>query len=367
MSAPYVQRLTEQIDLAQAGPQRAVLIAELGCYLARVGRFAEAESIRSDLRRDFGDGKDVGVSILIMCLEGLIAYFKDLDPNAYDRIARALLLSVAASNRPLVALTSAWLAHMHFNKNNFKAMADSIRVCVDSITSSDFAAACRLSLVLGDAFTYSADTLLAKTWYARARDFALTIGDQASIGALTYNKAALSIFALRVRDASAPVADEVVRFAEGEVRTAINYQFVADLRSLDHLLVSAKIGSMLLQHRYGDARLAIERELSELHYSSMQRTLLQADLAVSLVNCGDNSAAIPLVESITDEGLGQLPIDDQILARTSVHRACQELGFEAVAKLHSERTAQLLATHAVHLADLKSLLSPFARIPESLR
>ena len=35
-----------------------------------------------------------------------------------------------------------------------------------------------------------------------------------------------------------------------EVESAINYQSVAQLRSLDHLLKTAKVGVLMLQNRY---------------------------------------------------------------------------------------------------------------------
>jgi hypothetical protein len=133
---------------------RAMLLAELACYYARIGEFEDAETMRRDLRAEFSDGHSAPVSILIMVLESLLLYFRELSPLARDRMLRANLLSKAFREKRLVLLTSAWLAHIDFNQGRFDSMATAIQSTLETIESDDGTANCRVFLVLGDAFSF---------------------------------------------------------------------------------------------------------------------------------------------------------------------------------------------------------------------
>ena len=95
MTSPLVRRLVANIDLCHDTERRACHVAELACYWARVGEFEEAERLRTELRRDFGDCRSVRVSVLIMCIEALLMYFRELSPLARGRMAGANVLSTA--------------------------------------------------------------------------------------------------------------------------------------------------------------------------------------------------------------------------------------------------------------------------------
>ena len=107
-----------------------------------------------------------------MLLEGLMLYYKELSPKARDRIFRANVLSSTFRVHELTALTSAWLAHIDFNKCHFSTMASEVRKCKEFIAFDDGSANCRVSLVLGDAFLYSGQRHYSQIWYERARSAA---------------------------------------------------------------------------------------------------------------------------------------------------------------------------------------------------
>jgi hypothetical protein len=152
--SPLESRLTARIAEATDESLRGIYLAELACYYARVGDFDRAESHRVELRSVFGDGRDLRVSVLIMTLEALLLYFRELSPAARDRLLRARLLCAAGKEHRLLALTSAWLAHIDFNLDRFDEMSESIALGIESLDADDGAAECRLALVLGDAFMY---------------------------------------------------------------------------------------------------------------------------------------------------------------------------------------------------------------------
>ena len=365
MTAPYVKRLVAQIESCTDVAPRAMLTAELACYWARVGEFDEAERLRKELRSTFGDGRDVRVSILIMCIEGLLLYFRELSPGALDRLARASLLSVAAGHKSLIALTSSWLAHIHFNSNRYVEMSDAIGVCLNSLEKSNLPAVCRVAMLLGDAYLYSGNAAVAQLWYDRARNAALELGDQAFVGALTYNRSALRVFVARVASASASAAatqsEDHSRLLAGEVQSAINYQAVAQLRSLDHLLAASRVGVLILQRNFSLARPVIEALLSSNDVKPLtpQASILKADLALCFANSGLVDSSMQAITEILSLNLDQYDSGDRVLIYSSIREAYKSCGLpEKFGELELP-LARALADYKIQISAIEKLLAPF--------
>lgn len=325
MTAPYVTRLRTDISACADPTRRAMLTAELGCYWARVGEYKDAERIRSELREHYGDGRSVRVTIMLMCLEGILQYFTNLGFAAIDRLARAKLLSVAAKDSQLTALTSAWLAHFQFNANMFDQMSKSIETCFESLTIDNDTAYSRISLLMADALTYSGNATRAQVWYDRARGSAQKMGDHAAIGALTYNRAAMRVFHARASliTAAVPVTSVSVGMLKAEVSSATNYQHLVELRSLAFLLDSAKVGVLLLDNDYRPAIVLIGELLAsaDVDPESGLAMTLKADLALCFAGIGDQSKASGLIHEFSTVCLSSHHSDDIILALDSIIRA----------------------------------------------
>jgi predicted negative regulator of RcsB-dependent stress response len=289
-------------------------LAELACYYARVGDFERAESSRVELRRVFGDGRDLRVSVLIMTLEALLLYFRELNPAARDRLLRAKLLCTAGKEERLLALTSAWLAHIDFNLERFDDMSESIALGLKSLDADDGTAECRLALVLGDAFMYCDQENVARHWYERAHLSATRLGDQAAIGAMTYNRAALRVTNLRLAQVVEPSQAIDFALARAELKSATNYQAVAGLRSLDHLLRAAQVGVLMLENDFSKASAQIQQILDsgEVPSHSGAFYTLRADRLTCSVKLGDVRAARECAEALTDSALKSLGPDDRV-------------------------------------------------------
>jgi hypothetical protein len=335
-------------------------MAELGCYWARVGEFEKAEELRSDLRRFFGDGRSVRVSILIMCIEALIAYFRELNPQARDRMARAALLSTAARDSNLIALTSAWMAHIDFNLNRFESMASAIGSCLSHLGSNDASTECRISLVLGDAFLFAGATNCSNIWYQRARAAAGMAGDQAAIGAFTYNRAALHVSAARFKHLLHPLPASDINLLNVEVQSAINYQAIAQLKSLDHLLQSALVGVMILQGRFLEALPVITTVLDspDVPQNSAQRTLLQADLSFSRASLGLTDGT-PHTDALQSQLIDSFTPDDRALIWSSMLRARKICGDLRNMFDYEGKIEMAISEHNGNIDRLCVLLSPF--------
>lgn len=365
MTSPLVQRLITSIERCKDTEERACYVAELACYWARVGEFEEAERLRTELRRDFGDCRSVRVSVLIMCIEALLMYFRELNPLARNRMAGANVLSTAASDSRLTALTSAWMAHIDFNLNRFETMASAIAVCLSTIDADDVTADCRVSLVLGDAFLFVQALSPSNAWYARARAAASRVGDHAAIGALTYNRAALHLAAARLKSLDQPLPVQDVSLMLAEVQSAINYQTIARLRSLDHLLQTLTVGALLLQERFGEALLKIREvlQLTDVPPHSAQRALLQADLALALASTGQTAMAVQAIESLLDTKIDSFGADDRGVIWSSIHRASLVCGVTDKLPRYISEINAAIAQHNETVAGLAILLLPFEQTP----
>lgn len=314
MVSPLESRLTARIAEATDESLRGIYLAELACYYARVGDFDRAESHRVELRSVFGDGRDLRVSVLIMTLEALLLYFRELSPAARDRLLRARLLCAAGKEHRLLALTSAWLAHIDFNLDRFDEMSESIALGIESLDADDGAAECRLALVLGDAFMYCERETAAKHWYDRAHVSATRLGDQAAIGAMTYNRAALRVANLRMAKIVEPNQAIDFALARAELKSATNYQAVAGLRSLDHLLRAAQVGVLMLEGDFSRASVQIQQVLDsgEVPSHSGAFHTLRADRLTCFLKLGDLRSARECAVALTGSALKSLSPDDRV-------------------------------------------------------
>lgn len=361
--APIVIRLSEQISAASGAEERAVFQAALGSYMARIGKFDDAERLRLELRRDFGDGRSLRVSVRLMCLEALLLYFRDLSPVSRDRLARAHLLSKASNDRALVALTSSWLAHIDFNQNKFDTMASALLDCASAVGPDDAEADCRAAIVMGDALAYIGERKKSKEWYERARHLAVSIGDQASIGAVTYNSAALHIAFLRLASLQGQIAGDDLSLAASEVQSAINYQVMAGLGSLDHLLHTARVGVLVLRRQFADAA-RLGREVLEREHvppGSAQELLLKSDIAAALGRCAQDEGALAWIEQVPIAHVNTFEPDDRALILSSLSDAHASGARDELARELRKAAEEALQEHSSRVAHLRTMLDVVSR------
>ena len=283
-------------------------MADLACYWSRVGEFERAESVKIELRQFFGKGENLHVSVRLLCLDALLLFFKESDPLSRDRMLRAKLLSSAAGDKSLIALTSSWLAQLDFNYNHIDSMLDNIEETFRVIERGDDIAECRVSLVLAGVTLYYGDQSSAKVWHEKTRSIALRLGDQATIGALLYNRAVYKTTLARLNDYDQKPDTYSLVELEIDVQNAINYQQVAQVRSLAHWLKILEINYLMLAKRFEHAASLIHLVLKEgkLHSSSGMKKILEADLLLARSKQerkDDIAAEFAMLSADTLEGL----------------------------------------------------------------
>lgn len=361
MTSPFVTKLLAELDATVDSEAKAIVLAELGCYWARVGEFEESERIRLDLRREFGDARSVRVSILVMVLEALQLYYKDLNPSARDRMLRANLLSKGFHEQQLIARTSAWMAHIELNGARFDSMISELRSSFSAVATDDDATDCRLSLVLGDACLIAGLPLQSQAWYERSRRAANRLGDRAAVGAMTYNRAALRVARLRFELLAKEHVLVDLPLLRLDVESAINYQSVARLRSLDHLLTTAKVGLLMIERDFASAIPLIEMLLgsSDVGPRSIQRLLLMSDYALSLGAIGNTELAENQIDSVFELLPESVPTDDLCLILGSLRDAASLCRREEQQAAIDSKLRAAIANHESITSDLRKKLLEF--------
>lgn len=316
MTAPCISRLDRGISEAPTEASKAHLLAEKACYLVRVGEYAQAELIRADLREKFGKGSDLKAVVLLMLLEALQGYFRSLGGDAKDRLLRAQLLSRAARDKELIALTSAWLAHIQFHEGDLASTLKSLKLAIENTEIGHWAALARISSILGDMYLTVDRPLVAQRWYGHARNAAVMYGDQATIGAITYNQSAFRLFDLRLKAALGRSVDTgALELASAEIKSAVNYQATAGVKSLEHLLTSARVSVELLCDRYeaaGNLLFAL-LDQGDIPQDYPYRSVLLADAVLCCATLGLNESATRFLSDLFSSRLDALPLDDQII------------------------------------------------------
>jgi hypothetical protein len=368
VTSPLLTRLRSEQEAAADPAERALISARIACYLARVGEFAEADRLRLELRREFGRGEHAQIAILIMCLEGLLRYYRNLEPTARDWMLRANLIAVACHEEQLVALTSAWMAHIDFNGGNYVSMAKSLSASLSHLKADDGSAECRLALVLGDAYLFAGKDQNSRDWYESARLAANRLGDHAAIGALTYNRAALKVANARLAEfeLNAPRLD--LAKVSAEVRSATNYQAVAQLRSLEHLLDSAAVGVHVLEGRHSEASSKILGLLAseEVPTGSAELALLYADNAYCLAKLGQLELASKMVEAATGFDTASMDADDRATICGQLFKYFQAVDDAESAVIYRDTAEQAYQQHKATITELVGILELFSQGPVAL-
>jgi hypothetical protein len=148
----------------------------------------------------------------------------------------------------------------------------------------------------------------------------------------------------------------------GQVRTAANYQAVAQLSSLQHLLDNASIAVRMLSAEYSAAGPEILRllELEPRVSPSDRSTNLRCDLALCYAKTGRLAEAGALVRELCFGAVEQCLPDDRLLAYHSLWLASIEGGDEEAAGVCEKGLNSALSEHQQEVRDLRALVAPFA-------
>ena len=253
MASRLLAQLAARIASARDPVEAACLRAQRGIYLARQGKYDEAEAIVKAVREEFGTRPNAEVTAWISLVEALIHFYSQPGPKALDRLRRAHALSRAMNHPVLVPLCAAWLSHIEFNANRMESMLQYAVEALRLAQPGHHAALARVSLVIADAFHYAGRFDLAKPWYAAVREHALAEGDDAMISAMLHNIAALRANQVRLADAFREPQHEEAKRALLELESTSNYDLGIGTLSFASLIPLVRAQLFMSVGRFSDA------------------------------------------------------------------------------------------------------------------
>jgi hypothetical protein len=367
--SPYAQSLVNRIAQAQTELDAAKAQVLLGCYWARVGDISKAEEIRADSRGKYPSGRYGELTVLHMCLDGLIYYYSEQSPAAAERLRGAHKLATTYRFRDEQSFSGAWLAHIEFNRNRWEAMAEALDSCYASMESTDYAVGGRFALVIADALSHSGVIDRSREWYEHARKSLTSIGDHAAIEAYLYNGAALRLHAARIAAIKRPLDAASLRTLGGEIDSAANYQRLTAQKSLDYLLDLAKASHRMLSSDLDGAGVLLKGLLQPnvVPKGSSSMPLILADIAVcdSASSGGGTVASLSIAAAKAAISSDMSP-DDLALAAHSIGLASGTLGdFEQVA-VWRDRCDEALQQFEESRTRLRDVISRWAVAPASV-
>jgi hypothetical protein len=355
-------RLEQGIQTGTSSDQVAKLQAQRAGYLARVGRFQEAKDSIEVLRKTYGDGRNGTVTVWIMLAEGLTQLYENLQPNAIDRIKRAQLLSKLLEHKELWALSSAWRAHIEFETSVYPAMFDSLAVALENLEATNSAAGSRICMVVGDAHFLCGEDEVGHLWFMRGREFALKDGDQASLDALLYNRAAFRMSRLRSESCFGSVDTDRLAQIRTETMSARNYQDMTRIAALSDFVTLSDARLCVLEgklERAVSGLLSIRASKQFASYNFSEQ-LVNLEIAYCLQKLGRAAEALAVMPQTSALNLEVLDFDEQL--RTSwmlreLALASEEFGD---ASLWSTRFQVASENYANTIADLQAGLQRLA-------
>ncbi|MDO8376724.1 MAG: hypothetical protein Q7S91_05965 [Aquabacterium sp.] len=313
--------------------KRAEIYARIGSYFARTGKFSETRTIIGDLRQQFGDGHSGQATAWIMLTEGLLHLYEHLSPQALYRIKGSQLLGLAMKDASIIAIASAWKAHLEFETSNFDSMVKSLELAIAHSSALDHGAQTRLGMVLTDSFLICGDRQWAQVWFLRSHEHAVKDGDQASIEALQYNRAAFIVARLRVERCSAEIGNDQLSVARIEIASAKNLQALTRIGAFTNLVHLCDARLLILEQEYSRAIQALESIRGSAPFASynFSQSFVDLELAFCLLKLGHLDEAISRFDSIDWKSIESLDLDEQLIATWMLLCMCRIDGVFGIA------------------------------------
>ena len=312
----FLVRMDERL-LVEADPvNRGELVARQAGYLARIGRFAESRAKIGELRQVFGDGRSGRVTAFIMLAEGLILHYEQLGSGATDRIARAQLLGEAMRDREIVALASAWRAHLHFENSKFELAVRAIRLTFQNANPHDHGARVRCAVVLFNAFAICGMRRQSQYWFMDGRDHALRDGDQASIDALLHSRAAFGVAWLRAQSCKGIEDAAAMLTVRAEVASARNLQALTRVEAHSTYIDLCDARLQIMEGHFQSAKDLLTRIRNAGPYPGGHFSQGLVDLEIAYCESKINRLDAALVEfaAMPLGELESLDVDDRLVA-----------------------------------------------------
>jgi tetratricopeptide (TPR) repeat protein len=365
--APLHVRLRDELSRASNIERQAELSARLAAHLARIGRFDEATHSLAEIRKNYARVHTGPATVWIMWAEGLVYLYQEEQLKALDRIKRALILGRAMGYRAIIASASAWKAHIELSRSEFAALKESLKLTFENTDADDRDTHTRVAMVLFNARLQKGDQAEAQKWFLRAHDQAVRNGDQASIEALFYNRAALGVSNLRSASCFHSIAPEDLSFARSEMESVRNLQQLVRGTTWRNQLDLWSARLMILEGKFEEAAQCLQEVRTTQPFSdtNFDQRFIDLEIAYCSAKLGVGVTA-DLGDETSTDSFENLDIDEQLVAEwMQLEIALGSNRFNDIAS----RTARLEKTKTAFVQmrlDLGAAISEFPS-PEHIR
>jgi len=362
-----LERLDRELRLVTDEVRRVELLAKKSCYLSRVGTFVESREIIQYLRREHGDWRSAQIAAWIMLAEGLLHQYEKLSPLALDRIKRSQALGLTTNDRAIVALASAWKAHLEFETSNFSVMIESLQTALYNARIDDHDANARAAMVICDSFLICGDGKAAQDWFLCSRDHALKDGDDSSIEALLYNRAAFSMARLRAANCLEAVDQEQLELVRLGISSDTNLQKLIGIGAFTNFIYLCDARLLILEMKFEQAIEALEavRNSGPFADYNFNQSFIDLEISFCLVRLGRIEEARKWFEKVDWGSFDPLDADERLVAAWMRHMMCMESNVFGNADVTKLAVENLSAQYEEMRVNLLNSLTPFreARLP----
>ena len=336
-------RLEASIKGARTIFEADCLRAERVCYLARLGHFNEVRIELAVLHGRYDARPNAEISAWLNLAEGLTIYFTGLGSPTTDKLKRSLALCSAIGLSSLQGLVLAWIAQFDYVRVDMDSMARNVRKSLQVAATDHHSARSRACLVVAQALHLAGRPDLALRWYQKARDHAVSDGDDATTSALMHNMGWLRMMCLRQ---SVLTGKEGVLGGEHALmnsESTVHFDaFLGDL-SWEGLKPILRAQILSLQGSFPEALNLYEQHLTatESEGTSRLQANLWADKAWCLAKTGQFSEA----RESASLAIASLTFETHVDDRAAAHSRLAQV-FEVLADVEGEAKQLQLAREA---------------------
>ena len=230
----FEARLLDAIRDEKSEAAKSVLRLVWAAYRVRIGDVLGGRAVVNQVRDICGQRYQAQIFAHINFVEGLCEYFEGGIDAALPKLLRSKALSKGCPvSDDLPVLVGGWLAAAYRNKGQWGSMAVELIEAIRLREHFSDEALCRIGLVAADAFQEVERYGDAAYWYSYVRQRALSIGDDAVLSALLYNRAAIRVFNARIAEIRDGHVDLAGTYVELEAASAKNYTLYIRDASMD--------------------------------------------------------------------------------------------------------------------------------------
>ena len=368
MASRLLTRLDEAIARERRPLEQLLLGAERVGLRARAGRLLDARRAMVPLRARHATHPQPASAAALGMADALIDYHDDLDSQARVKLQSAYASSVEAGRASLQALCAAWLAHLDYVRNDLPGMVDHAALALRLAAPEHHAARSRASLVIANSYHHAGHFDRARPWYERARRHAHAEGDEATLGAVLHNMAALRVYLAReqaVKPAGRSLVDEAAQ-ALAVTESSAHFDAGIGTHVLPVLQPILRAQVLSIQGRHAQAMAHYEVYLRDALAQGLSRIecSLRADMAWCRLKLSQPLLAreqAAAAEAAIEPGCD---VDELAFSHGRLAQVWAGLGQDAAAARHAQQAEQHWARHAEDQARIVLLLD--AALPPAL-